>query len=795
MILRRLTYWPVFLLGTLAISLLPAALAETPEETFETHIRPLLHKHCLECHRADLQVTEGGLALDSREGWQRGGSRGPAVIPFEPDSSLLWRVVSDSSSDLQMPPEGKERLTDIELARLKEWILLGAPDPRGSVPRIAGMTADEADQWWAFQPVPSAHEIQQAIATIGTNSQASSSSSPIDQIISATHQAQGISPTPRADQQTLVRRASFDLTGLPPLSNVVHDFEQYVEQLLAAPEYGERYARHWLDLMRYADYLNHHGGPDRRGSVVEFYEAWKYRDWVVRAFNEDRPFNEFLHMQIAGDLNPPAPDGAPDADGMIATTWMAMGAWDNGDADKHKIVSDIVDDQINIVGQAMLGITLACARCHDHKFDPVTIEDYYGLAGIFYSSRVLSDLGAKGQHTELLRTPLASPAYILERERQQTEIKQLEEQIKGLVGMPSEDSANPVPEEVVRLQGQLDQLRSCELAEPPMAMAVREGGTPGSLFPGIQDVPLHRRGNYTELGPVVPRGLPLFLAGSLRSTVTSGSGRRELADWIATPENPLVARVIANRVWQWHFGNGIVTTPSNFGKLGAKPTNPLLLEYLARTLIDSGYSIKHLHRVIMRSEAYQRSGTNVLTHQQGTDLLAADPDNALLSHFSARRLSAEEIRDALLVASGRLDLQPGGPADIDHFSYRRTFYVQQPRYQRAYFTNLFDGADVDQTIAQRSTSTAAPQALYFLNHPFMIRTSSELVDELLRASLTDASQQVHWLYQRVFGRAPLEEELQVTIDFLLTNESNTYQERLAELCHILLATNEFIYVK
>lgn len=777
------------------LSVASAAHADEANESFEKHIRPLLSDHCLECHSAERGVTEGGLALDSRDGWQRGGSRGPVIIPFQPETSLLIQVVSDASNDLQMPPDGSEPLTDAEVALLKEWIQQGAYDPRDSTPRIAGMTVDEAYKWWAFQPVPSADEIHRSINLAAPLSPNITNRSPVDQILSAKYHAMDIAPTSRADQSTLVRRAAFDLTGLPPSDEHDGDFDELIDRLLASPQYGERYARHWLDLMRYADYLNHHGGPDRRGSVVEFYEAWKYRDWVVESFNKDLPFNQFSWMQVAGDLLPPNGDGTPNANGMIATTWMAMGSWDNGDADKHKIVSDIVDDQINIVGQAMLGITLACARCHDHKFDPITIEDYYGLAGIFYSSRVLSTLGAKGQHTELLRTPLATPDYVQQYEQQQAMIKQIEEKLQALTATTAAGSSMPVSEDIAPLQSELERLRSSALPAPPMAIAVQEGGTPGGLFPGIQDVPIHRRGSYTELGPVVPRGLPQFLCGEARPMVTSGSGRRELADWIAGKDNPLFARVIANRVWQWHFGTGIVTTPSNFGRLGEEPSNLLLLNYLARVLIDSGYSLKHLHRVIMKSDAYQRAGLESLTSQQATDLLAADPENRYLSHFVPRRLSAEEIRDSLLAAAGRLDLQPGGPGDIDLFSYRRTFYVQQPRYQRAYFTTLFDGADVDQSIAQRSFSTVAPQALFLLNHPFMIRTAGELAEDIARSKTADASSQVRLLYQRLFHREPCEAELEIAIGFLSATDSPAGQGRLTELCHILLATNEFIYVR
>ncbi|MBX3420759.1 MAG: PSD1 domain-containing protein [Pirellulaceae bacterium] len=788
--------------------------APQADEWFETHIRPLLAQRCLECHSQADNQTEGGLALDTAEGWQRGGGRGPAIIPHQPAASLFLIAVEYGDPELQMPPDGK--LSQAEVDLLTQWIKHGAHDPRQGSPRIAGMTRDEADGWWSLQPLPLADQL---LSSLPKSNNRTSNANSIDLFVEAALENAGLGAVGQADPRSLIRRVTYDLTGLPPTPEEVDAFvadhsppayAQLIDRLLASPRYGQRWARHWLDVMRYADYLNLQTGDHRQGSVVEYYEAWKYRDWVVAALNADLPYNKFIHAQVAGDTYPRQTDGTPDHDALIATTWMALGPWDNGDADKHKIVSDIVDDQINTVGQSLLGMTIACARCHDHKFDPITIEDYYGLAGIFYSSCVLHSLGAKGAHTEALRIPIAPPELVERRQAQLAAIAAMEKRLKQLEAAPNSKTTTDVtfdatqanesaqaqqPADQQRLTVELEQARAELLPEPPMALAVREGGTPGGLFPGIQDVPVHRRGKYYELAAeTVPRGLPRFLAAGRSAAIQSGSGRAELADWLVALDNPLTARVVANRVWQWHFGRGLVATPNNFGKLGQPPTHPELLDYLAVRLIQSGWSLKSLHRDIMLSAAYQRAtldDTTVST-DVGQRMLELDADNRLLARFSSRRLEAEEIRDTLLLVSGQLDEALGGPAADSFFSPRRSLYVQSTRYHREYFGTLFDAADNEQPVEMRNASTGAPQSLFFLNHPFLTQASHRLATRLYETT-SDRSQRIEQLFRIVLGRSPTSVEREMAGDWL-TEDVSQQDVRLVELCNIVLCTNELIYV-
>ncbi len=512
--------------------------------------------------------------------------------------------------------------------------------------------------------------------------------------------SQGITPAPPADRRTWIRRATFDLTGLPPSPDEIASFladespvafDRVVDRLLASPAYGQRWARHWLDVARYADYYD--ADPKTRTASCELTEAWRYRDWVVDAFNRDLSFDQFIIHQIAGDLLP-APDGGEVYPaGLIATTFLSNGVWDRGDADKEKIVSDMVDDNIDTVGKAFLGLTLGCARCHDHKFDPVSQQDYYALAGIFYSTHILKDLGAKGAEYVMNRVPLVPRAQVEARAKQLRSIAQAEARLaaveKGQRSVASEKRRAELVAERDRLERELPE-------EPPLAMAVQEGGTPGGLFPGIQDVPVHVRGSYARLGPVVARRLPRFFAGAVQPPIRGGSGRRELARWVASAANPLTARVIVNRVWQWHFGEGLVRTPSNFGMLSEPPSHPRLLDRLAARFVEDGWSLKTLHRRIMLSAAYRR--TSVV----GRDAVSRDPDNRWLGRFSARRLDAEEVRDAMLSVSGQLDRTPGGPAADGIETPRRSLYVQTARWDRSSFAMLFDAANPDASTEKRT---------------------------------------------------------------------------------------------
>jgi hypothetical protein len=806
-------------------------------EFFERQVRPLLIARCYECHGA--KKSEAHLRLTSRESILKGGESGPAAVPGKPEESRLCNAV-EYIDEPRMPPSGK--LGAGEIATLKRWVALGLPWPQSAAPvqpatapaRTVNMA--EARRWWSFQPL-----CRVVPPTVRNDADVLG---PIDRFVQKRIEAAGLQPFPPADRRVLIRRATFDLIGLPPTPEEVDAFvsdpspdafTKVIDRLLGSPQYGERWGRHWLDIVRYADCFLE--DPKTHGSAAKFeiFEAYRYRDWVVRSFNRDLSYDQFVMNQIAGDKLADPNGRTPNADGLIATTVLAIGAWDNGDADKDKVVSDIVDDQINVIGQAFLGLTMACARCHDHKFDPVSTKDYYALAGMFYSSHVLANVGTKGDHTVILRVPLASPDYLARRQKQLDRLAQLKSALDKLKrGSTSNAKASRRPAHrptrpkvsavansasgqnsaVTEFAAERDALECSLLPAPAKSLGIQDGGTPGGIFTGIQDVPVHIRGSYTRLGECVPRRLPEFFAGKNQPPICHGSGRLELARWVSSPDNPLTARVLVNRVWQAHFGEGLVGTPNNFGKLGDRPTHPELLDWLANEFIRSGWSIKAMHRLMMNSAVYQRASSLPADQAaQALLVLKRDPDNQRLARYIPRRLEAECVRDAMLAASGRLDLRSGGPAGPNFDGRRRSLYVQTPRWTRAYFSTLFDAADPDQTIGKRNVTAVAPQAMFFLNHPF-VRSQAEAlvrrvwVDSADGSSLAEQqrghspadglpphlSARLNRAYRLLFSRTPTAEETEIAADFLYGGQSRNEQSAWADLIQILLSSNEFCYV-
>jgi hypothetical protein len=782
----------------------------------------------------------------------------------------------------------------------------------------------------------------------------------IDAFLDARLAAEGLRPSLPADKRTLIRRATFDLTGLPPTPEEVDAFvadtspdafAKVVTRLLDSPRYGEKWGRHWLDVVRYADSL------DARyiGKDGDIQDAWRYRDWVVSAFNRDLPYDQFILHQLAGDI---LAAREWDAQKVVATGMYAIGEWGNGDADKEKIHTDIVDDQIDVTGRAFLGLTLGCVRCHDHKFDPLTTRDYYGLAGIFFSSRILEKFTPKGAGENFMRVPLTSPAESIERERMMKRVAEIDAELSamlvpfsefksdhsGVAGLAawkekgadtpivfinttaapiaftsikmaarsiamhpgpsvattatwrspltgtvkvnaSLQDADPncgdgivwqlrhggailhkgemnnagsavVDETTVAVrEGQLLQLvvlprgeYACDttqfefrvrdetgktwdlreslvngapqgkdnlwwlcagegatlpgeatpqrdalaeerkqlderLVRTEFAQGFREGGIAATAYEGYHDVAIHKRGRYDQLGDVVPRAFPALLTKQ-QPVIREGSGRLELAQWIASKDNPLTARVMVNRIWQHHFGEGLVRTPNNFGKLGTPPTHPTLLDWLAAEFIRSGWSVKHLHRLIMGTAAYQSSATPDDAAKQ------RDPDNRLLSHQHRRRLSAEELRDALLITAGRLDCALGGASVRDFNTPRRTLYLTTIRSDRTGFQSLFDGADPTVILEKRNEATIAPQSLFLLNHPFTLAQAEALAAASAQAG-AETRDRVRWLWRRVFQRDPAPEDDALAARVLGTAADAT---RWTAFCQTLLCSNEFIYV-
>lgn len=622
---------------------------------------------------------------------------------------------------------------------------------------------------------------------------------PIDAFIAAEHARHGLMPAAAVGKRAWIRRVTLDLTGLPPTpeevaafvaDNSPGGFTQVVDRLLGSPEYGVRWGRHWLDTVRYTDYLNADPLGKNKNPKFELYEAYRYRDWVVDALNADMPYDRFVEHQIAGDLLS-SPHGRPVyPEGLIATTVLAIGFWENGCADKKKVVSDIVDDQIDLIGQAFLGLTLACARCHDHKFDPITQEDYYALAGIFYSSRVLKSVGVKGDHTVAARVPLVSPKYLAQRQRSLEQLAAAKKEIRALQGDLKGDADK---RERVKRERQLKalELRAAEikramLPEPPLALAIQEGGVPDGLFPGIQDVPIHIRGSYTSLGKVVPRRIPEFMTDKRQPPIRSGSGRRELAKWVASANNPLTARVIVNRVWQHHFGRGLVGTTNNLGQRGDEPTHPELLDWLANWFIEHGWELKRLHRLIVTSATYRQSTRATARN------VKLDPDNRFLARMPMRRLEAEPIRDAMLAVAGGLDRTKRGPARAGLHVVRRSLYVQTRRFTRNAYATLFDAANPEQCVERRAVSTTAPQALFLLNSEFVKRSARALAARLAKGVPADGPQRIQLAYRLLFSRPPSSAEISIAEQFL--SQAPDRQTAWIDYAQLLLCSNEFFYV-
>ena len=519
----------------------------------------------------------------------------------------------------------------------------------------------------------------------------------------------------------LVRRVYFDLIGLPPtpeeVAAFVHDaspdaFEKVIDHLLASPHYGVRWARHWLDVVRYTDAFD--SRSVKGDNIGDIPDAWRYRDWVVRSLNADLPYKQFVTMQIAGDLLPaPAPKKV-NVDGLVATTIYAIGNWPGGDADREKMMSDIVDDQVDVTSRAFLGSTIACARCHDHKFDPFTQKDYYALAAFFFSTHFLPAPGSPASGIGMLMTPISDPEVVSARQQYDSRVAGLKQEIETFKKDPKESAA------VAKAEKLLAQLQAS--APPPIenCQGLQDGGVPTSQYAGTHDWFVLLRGQYDHKGEPVKRGFPKLLTSEDKPTIAQGSGRLELAHWVASAENPMTAKVMVNRIWQHHFGHGIVRTPNNYGKLGVPATHPQLLDWLATRFVDGGWSIKRMQKLIMLSATYQQSS------ETDTTEIAADPENLLLGRMNRQRLEAEPLRDAMLATAGRLDETMGGTSTRDLSTRRRSLYLMTIRSDRTGYRMLFDATDPTAIADSRNDSTVAPQALFLMNNPFVIEQASHL---------------------------------------------------------------------
>jgi len=948
------------------------AISSEHREFFEKEVRPLLVKRCFECH--DGKVTKGGLSLASAHGWKTGGDSGPAILPGKPDDSLLIRSIRYTDEDYQMPPAKKGKLPAEEIAILTKWVAMGAPDPRTGTEVLGGMTLDEAKTWWSFQPLPKI-----------TPTNPAADVSRIDELLQREIKRNGLKTAPAADRRTLLRRLSYDLTGLPPSAVEVESFltdsspdafAKQIERLLDSPQYGVQWGRRWLDVVRYAD-------SSGTTSDHPLPHAWRYRNWVMDAFQRDLPYDEFVRLQLAGDLITDEAKPQQRAEGIVATGYLALARRFGFDSDRDMFLT--YEDTIDNLGKSFLGLTLACARCHDHKYDPVSSQDYYALYGILESSRFsfpgcekngqprdlvplapqseinglmkswqtknapletakkeqieaaksagesLKKFGSassivvaesriaegasvpfehrlhvrKGEVLQLAVSPNAShgadttliewriaetggakrswsvaelvpdllkgnpypardgaawcflettttPVFLTEQrhsidgnsalkswrvgDRPSVTVNSSDQQVMLWTTLAAKSFfVHPGPERTVAvawispLDGEISLTGRVADAHPAgfdgVAFELKHIAAPGfgpalaklgeSLKPITEPEPMpvipvayavvdrekpantrfHERGDPEKLGPEVPRRW-LSVFGGAQIPPDAGSGRRELGDWIS--KHPLTARVMVNRIWQWHFGQGLVRSPNDFGARGDAPTHPELLEFLAARFVQTGYSVKELHRLILQTEAYQRASATPV---------ATDPDNRLLSHFSRRRLTAEELRDSVLLASGRLDLTPGaahpfpaektwrfsqhGPFNAVYETDKRSAYLMVQRQRRHPYLALFDGANPNASTAARQTTTVPTQALYFINDPFFHAQAAAVTEKLL--GLPDDEARIAGAWSLLLQRKPTADETARARAFLAAYPAKP-AEKWAAKVRVLMASNEYLNI-
>ncbi len=812
---------------------------------FESKIRPVLVTHCYECHSAGAKILHGGLRVDSRNGLLKGGDTGPAIVPGKPEPSLLFQALRYDG--IEMPPKAK--LPNSVIKDFEAWIAMGAPDPRVAEepPAVRTIDLEAGRKHWAFQqvadpPLPTVKDDAWPIDSL-------------DRFVLARLEKAGLRPVPDADRYTWLRRVSLDLTGLPPkpaeIEAFVHDrspraFERVVDRLLASRAFGERWARHWLDLTGYADMMG-------TSNNVFAEHAWRYRDYLIEAFHNDKPFDRFVREQIAGDLLP-AVSPRERAENVTATGFLMVGDVEIVEPDKAKMEADHIDTQVAKIGTAFLGMTLGCVRCHDHKFDPIELSDYYGLAGILRSSpsthKIPFGVWSSLNTTDLPETPeqLAARHKLeaeqakklasmkTERERLDGEKKSLDKELAQLekaeksTGSSGDEAtvstAAAKPSLTKRRDELTEQIKKLAAAiqhaeffasNVPKAFAMHDGDKPS-------DMPIYVRGNPYAPGPVVPRGVLQVASWSKFPQIPTGqSGRLQLADWLADRRNPLTPRVTVNRIWQKLFGEGLVRSVDYFGSRGETPSHPALLDHLATRFMRNGWSQKQLIRAVVLSRTYRLSSAN------DAAALKVDPDNRLLWRMNRRRLDAEALRDGLLAVSGELKPSTGGPALVleevencgalvqegvnpPNYNHRkprtgeefvRTIYLPVMRTNTTANDRLrsfFDFVNPAQIAGQRNQTVVSTQSLFVMNNDLFRKRAKALAEQVVTAApQTEARLNQLWL--RVFNRPITSAERDDASAFLsrleaaVDTQNSVAREALCwqELCHALLASNEFMF--
>jgi hypothetical protein len=839
-------------------------------EFFEKKIRPVLVERCYECHSTQAKKVEGSLLLDSREASRKGGDLGPAVVPGDLDKSLLIQAIRYTDENLQMPPKEKGRLPAEVVADFEAWVKRGAPDPRdGSAPMAYAVDIEAAKKRWPYTP-----PVEPAIPAV---KDAAWPRNPIDHFILAKLEEKGLAPAADADPRTLLRRVAYDLIGLPPSAEELDEFlavspsrrlavspadadseierrqasekawSATIERLLASPHYGERWGRHWLDVVRYADTA----GDNSDYPIPQMY---RYRNWVIDAVNADMPYDRFIREQIAGDLLPADSTDAKYRQ-IIATGYIANARRFGSrvsDYPQHLTIEDTIDN----LGRAFLGHTLNCARCHNHKFDPITTEDYYAIYGIFHSTRYPWP-GIELEKRQRDLVPLAEgdvvAAALAERkkldEQLAAEVKAAEEAKKtadkaakeaqtkldelSKKDNASDDAAKEERQAAERALEEAKKLAADRDKELKAAKKKKEGGEQSPLpfevayavaeGKKIENCKVQLKGDPERLGMEVARRFPQVLGGQALPPDEKGSGRLELADWIASPDNPLTARVMVNRIWQHHFGRGLVATPNDFGKQGQAASHPELLDWLALRFIESGWSVKAMHRLILASRTYQTASQGFRVQGSGfspensdqpslnpeprtLNPALIDPSNSLLWHYPRRRLDAESIRDTLLVLGGNLDRSPAEahpfppqkdwdftqhkPFKAVYDTNRRSVYLMTQRIVRHPFLAIFDGPDTGASTASRITSTTTLQALYFLNDPFVHEQAGKLAARVREAKASDA-ERIDLAYTLLFARPATSDEKSAGQEYLQKLGDAGWESYL----RVLMRTNEFVYLE
>jgi cytochrome c553 len=795
---------------------------------FESKIRPVLVKHCYECHSTEAGKARGGLKVDSQDALQRGGDSGPAVVTKSLEESELYQALLYHDDGLQMPPKGK--LPQATIDDFRRWILMGAPDPRVAAinPNVASAIDIEAGrQFWAYQPL--SRTPPSATATMNWSA-ASIDRTAIDRFVEVKLQEQGLTPVDDASPEVLVRRLYFTLTGLPSSPEDLQTWTsrlraasdanrqaavaQLVDELLASDRYGERWGRHWLDVARFAEST----GGDHNNI---YQHAWRYRDYVIDAFNDDKPFDQFIREQIAGDLLPIESDEEW-ANNVIATGFLAIGVKSVGEEDQQRFFADLVDEQIDTTTRAFLATTVACARCHDHKFDPIPQADYYALAGIFRSTETHYGLlkAQARQATTLIDLTGMGPSAgtpKLNAEEYAALVKQRDDAAQAI-----EDAMKKIRVGENVFRGLLRKYRSDRDETEAALQAYSDRGQPRVFAMGTQDrdaalpTRLLIRGELDKPAQFVERGVLQVLSPPKKQTLTaltkdasfrqhrtpglpslthnSQSGRLELAEWIASPENPLTARVIANRVWHWMFGRGLVRTVDDFGHAGETPSHPELLDYLASRLIEENWSIKALIREIALSRTWQLAST------YESQNYAIDPDNRFYWRMNQRRLEAEAVRDAMLAVSGQLDgerplgtyLREAGEGGVGQNVFEpviraidaktRSVYLPRVRSVLPEMLETFDAPDASLVTGSRDTTLTPLQSLFLMNNRFV---QDQAVAISSRVMKQPANQRLEYAYLLMLGRLPSPSERNLVMDYL------TDEEKLPHLCQAILCTVEF----